>query len=190
MLRSSLVLLLLAFSVSANAEDFDYNYLQLDYSNLDLDNPNFDGDGLGISGSFAINPDWHVFAGYQSVGLDFGTDLNAFNAGIGYNTEMSPTVDAFARFSYEYVEFDAPGGFVSSDDSGYGFGIGMRFAASEEIEVDAGIDYVDFGSGGDDTAFSLGALYSFNDAFSLGLGGSWSDDVTAYNLSGRIYFGK
>lgn len=190
MLRSSLVLLVLAFSVSANAGDFDYNYLQLDYSNLEFDNNSIDGDGLGISGSFAINPDWHVFAGYQSVGLDFGIDLNAFNAGVGYNTEMSPTIDAFARFSYEYIELDAPAGFGSTDDSGFGFGIGMRFAASEELEVVAGIDYIDFGSGGDDTAFSLGGLYSFSDAFALGLGASWASDTTAYNVNGRFYFGN
>jgi len=187
MLRSSLILLVLAFSVSANAEGFDYNYLQLDYTNVDFDN--VDGDGIGLSGAFAINPDWHVFAGYQALGLDFGRDVNEFNAGIGYNTELSPTVDAFARFSYEYIELEIPGG-LDDDDSGFGFGVGMRFAASEELEIEAGIDYVDFGSGGDDTAFSLGALYSFNDAFALGLGGSWSDDVSAYNLTGRIYFGK
>ena len=116
MLRSSLVLLILAFSLSANAEDFDYNYLQLDYGTLDFDDINADGDGVGLSGSFAINPDWHVFAGYQSVGLDFGIDVNAFDAGIGYNTEMSPTVDAYARLSYEYIELDAPGGIAGDDD--------------------------------------------------------------------------
>jgi len=188
MLRSSLVLLVLALSASANSQGFDYNYLQLDYGNFDYDN--VDGDGLGISGSFAINPDWHVFAGYQSAGLDFGIDVNAFNAGVGYNTEMSPTVDAFARLSYEYLDFDAPGG-NGGDDSGLGFGIGMRFAASDVLEVDAAIDYVDFGgNSGDDTAFSLGALYSFSDAFALGLEGSWSSDVTAYTLNGRFYFGE
>jgi len=124
MLRSSLVLLVLALSASANSQGFDYNYLQLDYGNLDFDDINADGDGVGLSGSFAINPDWHVFAGYQSAGLDRGIDVNAFNAGIGYNTEMSPTVDAYARFSYEYIDFDAPGG-NGGDDSGLGFGIGM-----------------------------------------------------------------
>ena len=140
MLRSSLVLLVLAFSLSANADDFDYSYLQLDYSNFEFDEFNVDGDGLGISGSFAINPDWHVFGGYQSAGLDFGIDVNTFNAGVGYNTEMSPTVDAYARLSYEYIEFDAPGGFPGVDENGIGFGIGMRFAASNELEVDAGVN--------------------------------------------------
>ena len=189
MFRSSLVLLILAFSASANAQGFDYSYLQLNYGNVELDDISVDGDGLGLSGSFAINPDWHVFGGYQSTGLDFGIDVNSFGAGIGYNTEMSPTVDMFARLSYEYIELEAPG-FPGDDDNGIGFGVGMRFAASEELEIDAAVDYVDFGNGGDDTAFSVGALYSFSDAFALGLGGSWSDDVSAYTLSGRFYFGN
>ena len=188
MLRSSLVLLLLTLSVSASAEGFDYSYLQLNYSNLEIDDINVDGDGFGLSGSFAINPNWHVFGGYQDVGLDFGVDATGIAAGVGYNTTISPTVDMFARLSYQYVDFDTPGP-GSLDDDGLGFGVGLRFAASPELEIDAGIDYVDFGNG-DDTAFSAGAIYNFNDAFSLGLGGSWGDNSTTYTLGGRIYFGK
>ena len=189
MFRSSLVLLILVFSASANAEGFDYSYLQLNYSTVDFDDINVDGDGLGLSGSFAINPDWHVFGGYQAAGLDFGVDVNTFAAGIGYNTEMSPVVDMFARLSYQYIEIDVPV-FGSVDDNGIGFGVGLRFAASEQLELNAAIDYVDFSDSGDDTGFSAGALYEFSDAFSLGFGGSWSSDVSAYTLSGRFYFGN
>ena len=188
MLRSSLVLLLLTLSVSASAEGFDYSYLQLDYNNLEFDNTSADGDGFGLSGSFAINPDWHVFGGYQDTSLDFGVDATSIVAGIGYNTELSPVVDAFARLSYQYAEVDAPG-FGSIDDNGLGFSVGLRFAASEELELNAAIDYVDFGDG-DDTGFSAGALYNFSDAFALGLAGSWADNVSAYTLSGRFYFGR
>jgi long-subunit fatty acid transport protein len=177
MFRSTWALIALVFSASAGAQDFDYNYLQLGYGTIDFDDINVDGDGLGLSGSYAINPDWHVFAGYQDADLDFGIDATSFGAGVGYNTELSPTVDMLARFSYQYVEVDA-GGQGSIDDNGIGFGVGMRFAASDELEVDAAIDYVDLGNGGDETAFSLGALYNFTDAFSAGLGGSWSDDVS------------
>lgn len=189
MFRSTTAVLLLVASASAGAEGFDYNYLQLDYTNLEFDDISVDGDGFGISGSYAINPDWHVFAGYQGVGLDFGVDATMIGAGIGYNTELSPVVDAYARLSYQYIDLDAPG-FGSADDSGLGLGIGLRFAASQDLELNAGIEYVDFGDGGDDTGFSAGALWKFTDAFALGLGGSWSDDVTAYTLSGRFYFGK
>jgi hypothetical protein len=66
----------------------------------------------------------------------------------------------------------------------------VRFAASKKLELDAGIDYVDYGDAGDDTAFGLGGLYSFSDAFALGLGGSWGDDVSTYTVSGRFYFGQ
>ncbi len=189
MFRSSLLILLLTFSASVNAQGFDYSYLQLNYGSIEFDNVNVDGDGFGLSGSYAISPDWHVFGGYQAAGLDFGVDATTIGAGVGYNTEMSPTVDMYARLSYQYVDLDAPGQ-GGIDDNGLGFGVGMRFAASKELEVNAGIDYVDFGDGGDDTGISAGALYNFSDAFALGFGGSWSDDASSFTLSGRFYFGR
>lgn len=189
MFRSTLVLIVLLFSTSAGAQGFDYSYLQLGYGTIDFDDIDVDGDGFSLSGSYAINSDWHVFAGYEGASLDFGVDATTLGAGVGYNTEMSPTVDMFARLSYQYVELDAPG-FGSIDENGLGFGVGMRFATSDELEINAAIDYVDLGDGGDETAFSLGALYNFTDSFSAGLGGSWSDDVSSYTLVGRIYFGK
>jgi len=190
MFRSTLLVLLVAFSASAEAQNFDYNYLQLNYSNLDFDDINVDGDGLGLSGSYVINPNIHVFAGYQGVDLDFGIDVTAIGAGVAYNTEVSRQMDMFARLSYQYIDLDVPG-LGDTDDSGLGFGVGLRYAASKELELDAGIDYVDFGGNDSgDAAVSLGALYNFTDAFSLGLGGSWGDDVSSYTLSGRIYFAK
>jgi long-subunit fatty acid transport protein len=189
MFRSTLVIVALLFSASAGAQGFDYNHLQLGYGTINLDDIDVDGDGFGLSGSYAINPDWHVFAGYEDAGLDFGVDVTSFGAGVGYNTELSPAVDMFARLSYQYVELDA-GAFGSVDDNGIGFGVGMRFAASDQLEIDAGIDYVDLSDSGNETAFSAGAVYNFTDEFSVGLGGSWSDDASSYTLVGRIYFDK
>ena len=192
MLRSSLALLLLAFSASASAQqndhDFDYNFFQLDYSNVELDDTSVDGDGFGLSGSYAINSNWHVFGSYQDLGLDFGADATLLAAGVGYNTEISPVVDGFARLSYQDFDLDAPGpgGF---DDDGLGFGVGLRFAATPLDELSAAIDYVDYGSS-DDTRFSIDARHSFTDSFSLGLAGSWGDNATIYTLGGRLYFGK
>ena len=189
MLRSSLIVLALAISSASYAEGFDYTYADLSYGIINFDDLDVDGDGFGLGGSLAINPDFHVFAGYQSAGLDFGVDVSTFAVGIGYNTELSPTVDAVARLSYEYAEVDAPG-FGSVDDSGFGFGVGLRFAASDVVEIAAGIDYVDFGDGGDDTGLNLGGFYSFTEAFDVGLTGSWSDDTSTYALTGRWYFGQ
>ncbi|MDH3546826.1 MAG: porin family protein [Gammaproteobacteria bacterium] len=189
MARTSLVILLLALSASASAEGFDYNYLTLGYGNIEFDNINVDGDGFGIGGSYAINDRVHVFAGYDTADLDFDVDATTLGLGIGYNTSLSDTVDMIARVSYESVEIDVPG-FGSADDSGFGLGLGLRFAASEQLELNAGINYVDLGDSGDDTGFEAGGLYSFTDAFALGLSGSWGDNVSAYSVTGRFYFGQ
>lgn len=189
MFRSLLVIGIVLFSTPAAAQGFDYSYLQLSYGNVEFDNINVDGGGFGLSGSYAINPHWHAFAGYEGLGLDFGVDATTLAAGIGYNTELTPAVDLVGRLSYQYIELDSSGS-GSVDDNGLGLGVGLRFAATERLELDAGIDYVDFGDGGDDTAFSAGGLYNFTDAFSVGLGASWGDDVSSYTLGGRFYFGQ
>ena len=189
MLRSSLVILVLALSASASAEDFDYSFLSIGYGVIDFDDIGVDGDGVNIGGSFAINDTIHVFGEYQAADLDFDIDASTFSAGIGYNTSVSPVVDLVARLSYEYAEVDPPGP-GSIDDSGFGFGVGLRFAASDTIELNAGVSYVDFGDGGDDTSFGVAGFYDFSNAFALGLSGDWSSDVSIYTLTGRLYFGR
>ncbi len=189
MLRSSLLILLLALSASASAEDFDYSFLSIGYGIIDFDDIGVDGDGFNIGGSYSISDSVHVFGGYQAADLDFGIDASTFSAGIGYNTSVSPAVDLVARVSYEYAEVDPPGP-GDFDDSGFGLALGLRFAASDMIELNAGITYVDLGDGGDDTGFGLGGLYNFSDAFALGLSGNWTSDVSVYALTGRLYFGR
>ena len=189
MLRSTLVILSLAFSVSATAAEFDYNYFSICYGTTDFDDINVDGDGFGVEGSYALNNDYHVFGSYESAGLDFGVDATTFSAGLGYNRGMTETVDLVARLSYEYIEFDAPG-IGDVDDSGIGLGLGLRIAASNELELNAGIEHIDYSDSGGDTGFAAAGLYNFTDTFSLGFGGKWSDDVSSYTLSGRFYFGE
>lgn len=188
MLRSTLILLL-AFTASASAKDFDYDFFQLSYGNIEFDDINVDGDGFGLAGSYSINEDFHVFAGYEAAGLDFGIDATTIGAGLGWHTTLSPVVDLVASVSYQYVELDAPGA-GNADDSGLGLGVGLRYAATELLELNAGISYVDLGDSGNDTGFGVGGLYTFTDAFALGFGADWSDDATSYTLAGRFYFGQ
>lgn len=188
MQRSTLALALLSLSATAAAGDFDYNYLSVGYGTTEFDNIDLDGDGFGLGGSYALSPSYHVFAGYEMSSLDFDVDMTSWAAGIGWNTDLSPTVDLVTRVSYQYIEIDVPG-FGSEDENGLGLGVGLRFAASPKLELDAGVDYVDLGNAGDETAFGVGGLYSFTKAFALGLGGSWSDDASSYSVSGRFYFG-
>ena len=188
MLRSSLLTILLAFSASASAQDFDYNWLGFGYGMIDYDR-NLDGDKLGIDGSFAFHEDFHAFASYEVADLDFGIDSTSFDIGVGYNTALSDVIDAWARLSYEYLEFDGPGG-GSNDESGLGFGVGLRFAATQQVELNGAIEYVDLDNLADDTTLVLGGLYSFTPQFALGFFGRWGDDVSSYTLLGRFYWGQ
>ncbi len=194
MLRSSLFVLILALSASASAEKFDYNYLYLGYGNTDFDIVNADGDGFTVGGSFAISDSIHAFAGYDTADLESVVDLNRLKVGIGYNTGLSDTVDMYARLSYETIDFDLPVILLppgtDTDDSGYGLSVGVRFAASDDLELNAGLRRVDYSDLGDDTGIEAGGVYSFNETWSLGLQGEFSDDVSTYALSGRFYFGK
>ena len=188
MLRSSLLFVLVAFSASASAQEFDYNWLSFGYGQTELDDIDVDGDGFGIGGSFAIADNVHVFANYSQADFDFDVDGTEWGAGLGYNTPLSEVVDFVATLSYEYVEVDTP--FGDADDNGVGLGVGLRWWATPQFEVDAGIQYVDLSDSGDDTGFGIGGWYYFTPAFSLGLSGSFTDDATGYVLAGRFFFGQ
>ena len=188
-MRSILFVGFLTLSAAASAEGFDYDYFSIGYGNIDFDEVGVDGDGLLVNGSYALGPKYHVFAGYNGGNLDFDVDVTTWGAGFGYNTSLSDRTDAYARLSYESIEFDVP--LVGSeDDSGFGFAVGLRYAANDKLELNGGINYVDYSDFGDDTGFEAGALYSFTDSFALGFSGDFSDDVSVYALNGRFYFGR
>ncbi len=197
MFRSTFSIALLALSATAAAEDFSYNYVSFGYGNTDfdtgrggqIDNFNADGDGFVLSGAVEITDQIHAFASYDSADLGSNVDISRWSAGIGYNTSISDVTDMYARISYESFEIDLPL-FGSIDDSGYGFAVGMRYAATDAVELNAAINYVDYGDFGDDTALEIGGLYELSDVFSLGLSAEFGDDFSAWALSGRYYFGR
>lgn len=187
MWRSMMVLALLPLSGAALAEDFDYSFVEASYGQLEFDE--IDGDGIGVGGSMAVSDTFHVFAGYQAGNLDFDVDLNRLEAGLGFNTPLSETVDVVASVSYVSIEAETP--FGSADDNGYGLGVGLRSMVSPGIEVSGGISYKDYGEIVDaQTEFGAGFLYHFSDAFAVGLSGEWGDDFNTYALNGRFSFGE
>ena len=189
MARSIAALLLIAVASAASAQQqdgFSYSYLEAGYAQTDFDDINVDGDGFGLGASVAIADQWHLFASYSGTDLDFGFDATTWAAGIGFNTPISPQMDVVVRASYVSAEIDGPG-IGSFDDDGFGLGAGVRVAASEAIELNAGLSYIDTDSG-NDTALNAGFLFNINDAFAVGVGGSWDDDVTVLGINGRLYF--
>ena len=189
MRRSIVCAALLSLSAAAAAEGLDYTYVQGSYSQVEFDDIGVDGDGFGIAGSYAIGDRFAVIAGFESGDLDFGVETTGYEIGGLFHAPLSDRVDLVTTLSYVSLEFDVPG-FGSVDDDGFGVGVGLRGMASPKVELNGGISYVDFSDGGDDTTFGAGARYSFTDAVSVGLDGSWGDDASTYGISGRIAFGN
>lgn len=194
MLRSTLLAVLLTFAASAGAEGFNYSYGYVGYGNIDFDAVNADGGGLAIGGSYAFTDKFHGVLNYDSADLDPGfllpdVDATRLSIGFGYNEGLTDAIDWFARASYESIDFDISG-LGSADDSGYGLAVGMRFHATDSLELGASLNYVDYDDLGDDTGVEIGGVYSFDDSWALGLSGEFSDDVSSYMVTGRFYFGK
>jgi len=192
MLRSILLVILFAFSTAVYADGFNYNSVTASYGQIDFDDFSSDSDLFAIEGSFAVSESFHVFAGYGIGEIEdsvSSVDIDQWNIGLGYNTSLSDKVDLVVGLSYEYIELSAAN-LISVDDNGIGVNVGLRMAATEKLEVDAGISYVDFSDGGDNTAFGGGVLYSFTETFALGASVSFDDDATGYNVGGRFYFGN
>ena len=192
MLRSVLFTALVAFSASAGAQGFDYSFFQVGYERVTLDDGSFDvdGDGFGIEGSFEISQSFFLTADYgiaefEEAGVE--VDVDTLSAGIGWHTPLSDQLDFVANLSYEYIELSALG--QSQDESGYGLGAGLRYQATDALEINGGIGYVDYGDG-DDTTLGVRALYGITDNIDVAVSGEWGDDSSAYGLSGRFYFGS
>jgi opacity protein-like surface antigen len=180
-----LAVITLGYAATANAE-FNYNFVQASYGQIDFDDIDVDGDNVGIGLSLAITDEFHLFGGADFSDLDFNIDATAWRAGLGYNTPISEIVDVVAQLSFQSIEIDT--GFGSADDTGFGLGVGLRIAATELVEINGGIEYVDLDDSGDNTAFTGAALFNLTERFTIGLVASFDDDVTLYSVAGRVYF--
>jgi len=189
MIRSTFVVILFVFSASVYAEGLDYTYLQGSYGQVTFDDSllDVDGDGFGISGSYAASDSIHLYGEYQTSELDFGVDLNFLEAGVGYHMPVSETLDFVAELGYVQVEIDAPSA-PSFDDSGLMLGVALRGMVGEALELNGGIDYVDFSDSDGETRINVGFQYNFTETFSAGASGSIWDDINVYKLSARFYF--
>ncbi len=170
------------------ADGPQYTYVEAGYSWIDYDDVNADGDALNIGGSLAVTDMFHLFAGYQDGEIEIGNfdvDVSTMQLGGGMNIELSPTVDLVATAAWARADLDA-NAFGSDNEDGYALGVGVRAMVMPQLELNGGVSYVDISD--DDTALTVGAVYSFNEMFALTAGASFGDNVTSYGIGGRIYF--
>jgi hypothetical protein len=192
MFKKFLGLTLVFLAVPAMAGDLSYNFVQAGYGWLTLDDDfvgDIDGDGFNINGSVEVGENWYIFAGYSSSDFDFGIDFDELGVGVGFHAPINASADFFATVSYISAEVSLSG-FGSADEDGYGVSVGLRGMATDKVELSGAIAYADLGDGADGTSFGGSALYNFTDMFAAGVEVGFDEDVTAYGIIGRVYFGK
>jgi opacity protein-like surface antigen len=187
MKQATALLALLALPCASFADGFDYTFVEGSLVNTELDGPiDVNGDGFGVNGSFGVNENMHVIAGYSDQDYDFGIDGNTFNVGVGFNTGINSNLDFVADVSYVDAEIATP--FGSADEDGYGLGAGIRARPGQNVELDAGLTYVDLDDS--DTVLSVGGRYYFSD--SIAVGGSLADNDAglSWTIGVRAQFGS
>lgn len=189
MARSILLIILAMFSASAAAQGLSYNYVQGSYGRVDLDDSTFnaDGDGLGINGSYAFSENFHLAGEYQTAEMDSGVDLSLLEINLGYHATISENLDLVAQIGYLNVDVDASG-IVAADDDGFLIGGGVRAALADNVELNGGLDYVDFDAGDGEMRANAGFLIGLTDELAVGLKATFWDDVNIYQISLRLYF--
>lgn len=188
MARSILLIFLVVFSASVGAQGLSYDYVQGSYGSIDLDDSviDVDGTGFGISGSMRINENFHVTGEYQTADMDFGIDLSLFEAKLGYNTNISKSLDLIAHIGYIRADIDASG--LGADDDGFLIGGGVRAAVSSIAELNGGIDYIDFEDGDGEMRANASFFIGLTEELSVGLRASFWDDVNVYTINLRLDF--
>lgn len=189
MTRFICVLALSAIPMWASAQQFNYTFLELGVFEGEVEDA--DGEGFGFGGSMAVTEEFHAFAGYTNLEPDnANVDFSTTNVGIGFNTSLSTTTDLVLQAAY--VRAEAEFGPFDSEVDGYSLGAGLRTWIGNGLELNGGLDYVDYGGNDDDVALNLGLLYSLNSSIALGVSGSWTDDPdsTILGLNARFYLGQ
>jgi hypothetical protein len=179
------IALMLGASGSAFAEGVSYNLLEGGYGYTDFKGLPGHGDSFAVGGSYGFADS---FYGLASVGRsDYkGLKGTSLAAGAGWHMGLSDTVDFLADLSFLVSDTN-----ISSSDTGFGAGIGVRGRMGMSVELNGDVNYVDFGGGADGFVFGVGGNYYFAPKFAGGLNFSMDDsgDSKTVGVTFRYDFG-
>ena len=167
----------LAASAADEAPKFVYSYVDGAYTSI---NPAGNGsslNGVTVDGSYALDTNWHAFAGATHVSGE-----NAFDVGAGWNTSLADNVDLFIE-----------GEFLSSDlaanttKTGWGANAGLRFALAPKFELDGLVSHTDVNSNTENT-IGVRGLYSIDKFWQLFASYQNNSDFDTFMIGARYNF--
>lgn len=168
-------LVLAATPLAAMADDMSYSFVDAGYVSTDIDNAPT-ADGFGVRGSAGFGENWFVTANYTGQSVQ-GVDLTTYGVGFGGHYGLTEALDLVGSIGYIKAEVDAGGG-LNADDDGYSVNLGLRGRVGDAVELEGGVNYVDFSDGGDDTGLYVGGRFHFNETWALGAEYQSGDDVS------------
>ena len=151
------------------AKGFNYNYVQGQYVKPSMDNVD-GGSGFAITGSVALNDNFALNAGYNDASFDNDIDASGYNVGVTYHMPVADSTDILLNAAFEQAEASAFG--ISTDDTGYSIGAGIRQKVASAVELEAGIYNVSIF---DDSNIGFGAAALVDVAKNIALGVSYEN---------------
>ncbi|MES2626551.1 MAG: outer membrane beta-barrel protein [Pseudomonadota bacterium] len=186
----SLITLLAANTLFAQTSPLSYDYVGGSLGTGDVFEEDYSFYGLigskSINESFFVKGSW--FDGSTDDDINFGigsskVENSGYALGVGYHMPFSATADFVVSASYLSSELELFG--FSEKDDGYGVDAGVRFKATERLELNAFAAYADVGEG--DMGWAVSGYYFLTPTFSVG--GSYEDDGDELEtVSGTVRF--
>lgn len=162
----------------ASATDFSYTYVQAAYVSTDF--LGVDGNGIALDGSFELNKDFALIAGYETIGFDFDIDLDFLALGAAFHMPVDDKIDAVFTGGLLEAEFTFPG--FSDSETGNFLSAGVRVQANPQMEF--GLALKRFDLDGAETGVDASVLFSFGKKNQMGL--SFSNVADIDNLYFRF----
>jgi Ax21 family sulfation-dependent quorum factor len=163
------LVLLAALPFAASAKDsLSYTYVEAGYVRSDSAG---DADGWGVNGSWAFNPNFHVFGSYaQHNADDFESlDTTQWTLGAGYRHGLNDNVDLVGRLAWTMFDSDLNvyGSRMSTDSNGASIEGGVRAAMGQYFEGYALGGYGDVAHGNGEFYTRFGGQAKINDKFGV-----------------------
>lgn len=176
----------------ALADGFSYNNIEARFISTEIEDAepgvDLEGDGFAIAGSVEFGPTIHGFGTLSGTEYEDTIDVGSLTAGLGFNHSLAPALDLVTGLSYERLKVEVDDSRVIEE--GFGLHAGLRGRVGDKVELTAGLKYIDYGDGLDDTTIMAGGRYYFSRNFALGLDYSENDDGDTWALAFRYDFGN
>lgn len=183
--------LAIAFACSpVMAADFSYDYFDGGYQILDLEG--VDGDGLRFEYGKSVMDNYFIKASYKMQSFDeggFELDWNVLDVGFGGYWTMAPNLDLTAAAGFAMIDMEVTTGFGSGSDDDTGFFLepGMRFMATDQLELHASAYYID-AFDDSETQLNIGARYMVMPNMSVNFAYLDEGDMDGFQLGARWNF--